>query len=47
MDSLIEYFPLLLQGLWTTLKLAISTVVVGLALGMLLSISRAKRLMQS
>ena len=43
MDSLIEYFPLLLQGLWTTLKLAISTVVVGLALGMLLAMAKLSK----
>ena len=43
MDSLIEYFPLLLQGLWITLKLAISTVVVGLALGMLLAMAKLSK----
>ncbi|MCA8881413.1 MAG: ABC transporter permease [Rhodobacteraceae bacterium] len=40
MDNVVEYLPLLLQGLRTTLLLAVSTVVVGLALGMLLAMAK-------
>lgn len=40
MDSVIEYLPLLLQGLATTFKLAISTAVLGLILGLLLALAK-------
>lgn len=40
MASLSEYLPLLLQGLKMTLLLAVSTLVVGLALGMLLALAK-------
>ncbi|WP_111429971.1 ABC transporter permease subunit [Rhodobacteraceae bacterium DSL-40] len=43
MDSVIEYLPLLLQGLRTTLLLAVSTAVLGLALGMLLALAKLSR----
>jgi polar amino acid transport system permease protein len=40
MESLTEYLPLLLQGLRMTIALALSTLVVGLALGMLLALAK-------
>jgi putative lysine/arginine/ornithine/histidine/octopine transport system permease protein len=40
MASLNEYLPLLLQGLRMTLLLAVSTLVLGLALGMLLALAK-------
>ncbi len=40
MDKLAEYLPLLLQGLRMTLVLAISTLIVGLALGMALALAK-------
>jgi putative lysine/arginine/ornithine/histidine/octopine transport system permease protein len=40
MASLNEYLPLLLQGLRMTLLLAVSTLVVGLVLGMLLALAK-------
>jgi putative lysine/arginine/ornithine/histidine/octopine transport system permease protein len=40
METVIEYLPLLLQGLATTLKLAISTAVLGLILGLLLALAK-------
>lgn len=43
MDSVIEYLPLLLQGLRITLLLAVSTAVLGLALGMLLALAKLSR----
>lgn len=43
MGSLIEYIPLLLLGLRTTLVLAISTVVLGLVLGMGLAVAKLSR----
>lgn len=43
MQTLAEYLPLLLQGLRMTLALAISTLVVGLALGMVLALAKLSR----
>jgi His/Glu/Gln/Arg/opine family amino acid ABC transporter permease subunit len=43
MQNLIDYFPLLMQGLKLTLLLAISTVVVGLALGLALAMAKLSR----
>ena len=43
MQNLIDYFPLLMQGLKLTLLLAISTVVVGLVLGLALAIAKMSR----
>ena len=43
MESVIEYLPLLLQGLRMTLLLAVSTLIVGLALGMLLALAKLSR----
>lgn len=40
MQNLIDYFPLLMQGLKLTLMLAISTLVVGLVLGLLLALAK-------
>jgi putative lysine/arginine/ornithine/histidine/octopine transport system permease protein len=40
MENLTAYLPLLLQGLRMTLLLAVSTLVVGLALGMLLALAK-------
>lgn len=40
MQNLIDYWPLLMQGLKITLALAISTVIVGLILGMLLALAK-------
>ena len=40
MENLIAYLPLLLQGLRMTILLAVSTLVVGLALGMLLALAK-------
>ncbi|WP_172327170.1 ABC transporter permease [Mangrovicoccus sp. HB161399] len=40
MQPVIDYLPLLLQGLATTLKLAVSTVIVGLILGLLLALAK-------
>ena len=43
MQTVAEYLPLLLQGLRMTLMLAISTLVVGLALGMALALAKMSR----
>jgi putative lysine/arginine/ornithine/histidine/octopine transport system permease protein len=43
MENLSAYLPLLLQGLRMTLLLAVSTLVVGLALGMLLALAKLSR----
>ena len=43
MEDLTAYLPLLLQGLRMTLLLAVSTLVVGLALGMLLALAKLSR----
>ena len=43
MQNLIDYFPLLMQGLKVTLTLAVSTVIVGLVLGMLLALAKLSR----
>ena len=43
MENLAAYLPLLLQGLRMTLLLAVSTLVVGLALGMLLALAKLSR----
>ena len=43
MQNLIDYFPLLMQGLEVTLTLAVSTVIVGLVLGMLLALAKLSR----
>ena len=43
MSDVIEYLPLLLQGLRMTLTLAVSTLVIGLALGMLLALAKLSR----
>lgn len=43
MGSLIDYVPLLLAGLRTTLLLAVSTVVIGLVLGMALALAKLSR----
>ena len=43
MESVVEYLPLLLQGLRMTLLLAVSTLIVGLALGMLLALAKLSR----
>ena len=43
MENLTAYLPLLLQGLRMTLILAVSTLVVGLALGMLLALAKLSR----
>jgi putative lysine/arginine/ornithine/histidine/octopine transport system permease protein len=40
MENLTAYLPLLLQGLRMTILLAVSTLVVGLALGMLLALAK-------
>jgi putative lysine/arginine/ornithine/histidine/octopine transport system permease protein len=40
MENLVAYLPLLLQGLRMTILLAVSTLVVGLALGMLLALAK-------
>ncbi len=40
MQNLIDYWPLLMQGLKVTLTLAVSTVIVGLILGMLLALAK-------
>ena len=40
MQNLIDYWPLMMQGLRVTLTLAVSTVVVGLILGMLLALAK-------
>ena len=43
MQNLIDYFPLLMQGLKLTLMLAISTVAVGLVLGLALAMAKMSR----
>ena len=43
MQNLIDYFPLLMQGLKLTLLLAVSTVVVGLVLGLALAMAKMSR----
>jgi polar amino acid transport system permease protein len=43
MEDIVAYLPLLLQGLQMTLLLAVSTLVVGLALGMLLALAKLSR----
>ncbi len=43
MATVTEYLPLLLQGLRMTLLLAVSTLVVGLALGMALALAKLSR----
>lgn len=43
MEALTAYLPLLLQGLRMTLLLAVSTLVVGLALGMALALAKLSR----
>lgn len=43
MQNLIDYFPLLMQGLKITLLLAVSTVVVGLVLGLALAMAKMSR----
>ena len=43
MQTVAEYLPLLLQGLRMTLILAVSTLVVGLALGMALALAKMSR----
>ena len=43
MENLTAYLPLLLQGLRMTLLLAVSTLVLGLALGMLLALAKLSR----
>jgi polar amino acid transport system permease protein len=43
MENVATYLPLLLQGLRMTLLLAVSTLVVGLALGMLLALAKMSR----
>jgi His/Glu/Gln/Arg/opine family amino acid ABC transporter permease subunit len=40
MEDLVAYLPLLLQGLRMTLLLAVSTLVIGLVLGMLLALAK-------
>ncbi len=40
MEDLIAYLPLLLQGLRMTLLLAVSTLIIGLVLGMLLALAK-------
>jgi putative lysine/arginine/ornithine/histidine/octopine transport system permease protein len=40
MDKVAEYLPLLLQGLRMTLTLAVATLLLGLALGMLLALAK-------
>lgn len=40
MDNLIAYLPLLLQGLQMTILLAVSTVAIGLVLGILLALAK-------
>ena len=40
METVATYLPLLLQGLKMTLLLAVSTLVVGLALGMVLALAK-------
>lgn len=40
MQNLIDYWPLMMQGLKVTLMLAVSTVIVGLILGMLLALAK-------
>ncbi len=43
MQNLIDYFPLLMQGLKVTLMLAVSTVIVGLGLGLALAMAKMSR----
>lgn len=43
MENIAAYLPLLLQGLRMTLTLAVSTLVIGLALGMLLAMAKLSR----
>lgn len=43
MQNLIDYFPLLMQGLKLTLLLAVSTVAVGLVLGLALALAKMSR----
>ena len=43
MENLVAYLPLLVAGLRTTLVLAISTVVIGLVLGMALAMAKLSR----
>ncbi len=43
MQNIVDYFPLLMQGLKLTLLLAVSTVVVGLVLGMALAMAKMSR----
>jgi polar amino acid transport system permease protein len=43
MQNLIDYFPLLMQGLRLTLLLAVSTVAVGLVLGLALAMAKLSR----
>jgi polar amino acid transport system permease protein len=43
MQNLIDYFPLLMQGLKLTLLLAVSTVAVGLVLGLALAMAKMSR----
>jgi His/Glu/Gln/Arg/opine family amino acid ABC transporter permease subunit len=43
MEDLVAYLPLMLQGLRMTLLLAVSTLVVGLALGMALALAKLSR----
>jgi polar amino acid transport system permease protein len=43
MEDLAAYLPLLLQGLRMTLLLAVSTLVIGLALGMALALAKLSR----
>ncbi len=40
MENIVAYLPLLLQGLRMTLTLAVSTLIIGLALGMLLALAK-------
>ncbi len=43
MENLVAYFPLLMQGLKITLMLAVSTVIIGLALGLALAMAKLSR----
>src|SRR3954466_16206267 len=43
MEDLIAYLPLLLQGLRLTLLLAVSTLVIGVLLGMALAMAKMSR----
>jgi His/Glu/Gln/Arg/opine family amino acid ABC transporter permease subunit len=43
MQNLIDYFPLLMQGLRLTLLLAVSTVAVGLVLGLALAMAKMSK----